>query len=410
MLNGHRILDADCHILEPDSLWAERLPPELRHRAPRFVPAAPELPPVDRVERYGWRGLAPSPYRYVVDGEEVYHDLSGVLSAEAHRLTEQRFGDDLHDGASTLSSQLRALERMGVDAAFIYPTAMLHLLAIDPLDPALTTALARVYNDWLRELCSQAPEVLQPVGVVSRHDPAAMTEELERIAGLGFRAVHLRPNVVAGRRLSDPAYADFWGECERRQVAVGIHEASHARVPSAGAGRFTTRFALHACSHPMEQMMAFLDLLEGGVLERHPGLQVAFLEAGAGWLPYWLARLDEEHEDLAWEVRHTVRDRPSEYFRRQCFVAIEPDEPGLAEVVRAVGDDRLLFGSDYPHMDHDPEIVHKAVALAAELGDETVRKILWDNPCRFYRWSPGTEAPGARGDLACSHATPLPGS
>jgi predicted TIM-barrel fold metal-dependent hydrolase len=390
MLHGYRILDADCHVIEPLELWKERLPPELVHRRPLHVEVPSELSLGENVKRYGWRGLLPSCPRLRVDGEEVLQAVTDALSAESTRVTSEHFGDELAQG-TTLASQLLALRRMGVDAASLYPTLMLHLLAIDPLDSALTVALARAYNDWLRDLCAQAPDILQGVGVVSRHDPQAMVEELVRIAGFGWRAVHLRPNVVAGRRLSDPAYEPFWQECERLRIAVGIHEASHARVPTAGAARFETRFALHACSHPLEQMMAFLDLLEGGVLERHPDLTVAFFEAGAGWLPYWLWRLDREFDDLAWEVQRYVKAPPSEYFRRQCYIAIEPEEPGLAEVVRTVGADRLLFGSDYPHMDHDPEVVNKAVALEAQLGSETVRKILWDNPCRFYRWSPPGE-------------------
>jgi len=81
-------------------------------------------------------------------------------------------------------------------------------------------------------------------------------------------------------------------------MAVGIHEGTHSRLPTTGAERFNSRFALHACSHPMEQMMALLALIEGGVLERHRRLRVAFLESGCGWLPYWLWKLDEEYKNL----------------------------------------------------------------------------------------------------------------
>ncbi|MDB9511484.1 amidohydrolase family protein [Kamptonema animale CS-326] len=156
------------------------------------------------------------------------------------------------------------------------------------------------------------------------------------------------------------------------------------RSPTAGADRFQTRFALHACSHPMEQMMALLSLIEGGVLERHPLLKVGLLESGCGWLPYWLWRLDREYEDLLWEVADRVKMKPSEYFRRQCFIAIEPSEPYLAQLIDAIGSDNLIFGSDYPHMDHKPNVVKEMVALEEELSQEIVHKIVWDNPARFY--------------------------
>jgi predicted TIM-barrel fold metal-dependent hydrolase len=81
--------------------------------------------------------------------------------------------------------------------------------------------------------------------------------------------------------------------------------------------------------------------------------------------------------------------KPSEYFRRQCFVAIEPEEPCLPEVVRLLGPDNLLFGTDYPHADHGDDIVDHVMSLRAVLADEQMRKLLWENPARFYGLSVG---------------------
>ena len=194
----------------------------------------------------------------------------------------------------------------------------------------------------------------------------------------------MRPNPVKGRLLSDSVYEPFWTECEKQGIAVGLHKGTHSRLPTTGSDRFKTRFAMHACSHPMEHMMALLTLIEGGVLERHPQLKVGFLESGCGWLPYWLCRLDEEYEQLHWEVKDNVKIKPSEYFRRQCFIAIEPSEPYIPQIIEYIGSDNLIFGSDYPHMDHKPTIVKEAVALEERLPKEIVQKILWDNPVRFY--------------------------
>ncbi|MCZ8057821.1 MAG: amidohydrolase family protein, partial [Microcystis sp. LE19-12.2C] len=207
---------------------------------------------------------------------------------------------------------------------------------------------------------------------------------LHRMANLGWKAVFLRPNPVKGRILSDPAYEPFWAACEDLDMAVGIHEGHWSRLPTTGADRFNTRFALHACSHPMEQMMALLALIEGGVLERHPQLRIGFLESGCGWLPYWLWRLDEEYQVTPWEVKDRVRLMPSEYFRRQCFIAVEPSEPYLSRLIDYIGSDNIIFGSDYPHMDHKPDIVSQVLKLEKDLAKETVEKILADNPTRFY--------------------------
>jgi predicted TIM-barrel fold metal-dependent hydrolase len=131
-------------------------------------------------------------------------------------------------------------------------------------------------------------------------------------------------------------------------------------------------------------MLALLSLIDGGVLERHPGLRVAFLEAGCGWVPYWLWRLDASWQYMTGEVAENVRLKPSEYFRRQCFVAIEPEEPGLAEVIRQLGPDNLLFGTDYPHADHGDDIVDHVLSLRTVLSEELLHKLLSENPARFY--------------------------
>jgi len=121
------------------------------------------------------------------------------------------------------------------------------------------------------------------------------------------------------------------------------------------------------------------------VLERHPRLRCVFLESGAGWAAWWLERMDEH-----WEGYFGPRDapylrmKPSEYFKRQCFVSTEVDERGTKYVVDAFGDDLVVLGSDYPHGDGKfPHAIREFVGVAT-LSDRTKRKILWENPARLY--------------------------
>ncbi len=357
MLNGYQIIDADSHVLEPNDMWEMYLEPAFKSHAPS--------------------------QDMKVGGEEIYYKYSAGLRDELAKQVRQTHPMSVLNRFDA-ESQVRAMKQMGVDISFLYPSIALWLLAIDTMTPQLAGAFTRAYNNWLRDFCSYDPQILKGVGAINLHAPEEMVLELHRIAAFGWKAVVLRPNPVKGRLLSDPAYEAFWTECDRLGIAVGIHEGSHCRLPTTGADRFNTRFAIHACSHPIEQMMAMLALIEGGVLERHPKLRVGFLEAGCGWLPYWLWRLDEEYENLHWEVKDNVKMKPSEYFRRQCFIEIEPSEPYLAQIIQYIGSDNLLFGSDYPHVDHKPHVVEAAVALQEQLSRETVQKLLWDNPVRFY--------------------------
>ncbi|EDX72443.1 Amidohydrolase family [Coleofasciculus chthonoplastes PCC 7420] len=357
MLNGYPIIDADSHVYEPSSMWQNYLEPAFK----RFAPS-PEMK---------------------IQGEEIVEKLSDQVRQVGNQQVMQAHPQSLLSDFDP-ESHVQAMVQMGIDVAFIYPTYGLWLLAIDKMEPPLAGAFTRAYNNWLRDFCSYDPQRLRGVGAINLHDPQDMVSELQRIAAFGWRAVYLRPNPIKGRLLSDPDYEPFWAMCEELGMAVGIHEATHGRLPTTGSDRFYTRFALHACSHPMEQMMALLALIEGGVLERHPRLRVGFLESGCGWLPYWLWRLDQEYEELGWEVKETVKIKPSEYFRRQCFIEMEPSEPYLGDIIKFIGCQSLIFGSDYPHIDHKPDIVERAVGLEAQLGEETVRKILWENPVRFY--------------------------
>jgi len=385
VLNGYRIMDADGHVVEPPSFWKEYLEPAYRDRAPYEdeTPAAQRL--LNQAAKFGLKGLLPNPARGMkIENEVVYNKISDEFWSRGIWEVVKNYTEPAIKRFDA-TSQVKAMKKMGIDVSFVYPTLGLWVLAIDTMDPKLAGALTRAYNNWLRDFCSYDTQVLRGVGAVNVHDPAEMVPELHRIAEFGWKAVFVHPTPVKGRLLCDPAYEPFWSECERMGIAVGIHEATHSRLPTTGSDRFHTRFGMHACSHPLEGMMALLALLEGGVLERHPRLRVAFLEAGCGWLPYWLWRLDDlEYKNLAWEVRHNLKMKPSEYFRRQCFIACEPDEPYIHDIIKYVGEDNLLFASDYPHMDHEPEIVGELVELEKRLPRKTIQKILWDNPVRFY--------------------------
>lgn len=382
MRDGYRIFDADRHVIEPLDLWKDHLPPELRAHAPHLEYVGEGEPLPERVASRGPEGLLPLPPQPVSDGRPLYRRMSARAWRELAAIGRRRpRGVPLERP----EAQIEDMDREGIDVAILYPTYGLLLLGLAPLEPAVAIAFARAYNRWLRDFCDHEPRRLLGAGLISPHDPGQMVKELDQVTELGFRAIVIRPNPVEGRTLGDPAYEAFWAECERRSIAVSVHEGAHAYLPAAGADRFHSRFALHACSHPMEQMMAILALIESGTLERHPRLRVAFLEAGCGFLPYWLWRLDEvEYRGLAGEVEANVRRKPSAYFRRQGFIALEPDEPYLPELLPWIGADNLVFGTDFPHLDHDAGVVEQALALRHRISGEVLRKILWDNPIRFH--------------------------
>jgi predicted TIM-barrel fold metal-dependent hydrolase len=387
------IIDCDRHVIEPIAMWRDHLPPDLRDGAPTLVDLGADEPVLARLARLGPLGLEPLPPVPMLDGARLQRGFSERAQLEISRQTFARAAQ--LEAATRPDGQLAAMDAAGVDIAFLLPTYALFLLAVDDMAPPRAAAFAHAYNSWLHAYCAHDPRRLRGVGAVARHDPPSMLAELDRIANFGWTAVVLRPNPVCGRLLSDPAHEPFWAACAARGITIALHEGTHARVPTAGADRFRTRFAQHACSHPMEMMMALLDLIEGGVLERHPALRVGFLEAGCGWLPYWLWRLDEEYHHLAGEVASHVRMPPSSYFRRQCFVSLEPGEPNLADTIRAIGPAHVVFGSDSPHLDHEADLVSRFAGPDSPLPADLLAQVADANP---RRWLGLVNEPAARSE------------
>jgi predicted TIM-barrel fold metal-dependent hydrolase len=254
------------------------------------------------------------------------------------------------------------------------------------MDPRFAAAACRAYNDWLHDYIAAAdPKRLFGAAAISPHEiDSAVAETRRAVAELGMKAIFLRPNIYNERPWHDRYYDPLWAACQELNVPVGFHETTGSRMKASGADRFQSLGIAHISTHSMEQMLASMDVIMGGVMERFPKLRFAFLEAQCGWLPFWLGRMDEHYEwrEPYGEMTH-LSAKPSEYFRRQGFCAVECDEEFVAHVVAAFGDDNLVTTTDYPHGDSKyPRAMDRFLALP--LSDHSKQKILWDNALRLY--------------------------
>jgi predicted TIM-barrel fold metal-dependent hydrolase len=264
------------------------------------------------------------------------------------------------------------MDREGIARMVLFPSRALYATAVDGLHGGLANAINDAYNRWLGDFCSADRSRLIPVAVASLHDPAGAAERLATWkADLDCPAVMVRPNPVDGRNLNDPAHDVFWAAAQDLGVVVASHEGTGAAQPQYGPDRFTSKLAQHAMSHVFEQMQAVLCFTAGGILERFPSLKAVFLEAGGTWLTPWLHRLDEHAEQLAEIASETggISKLPSEYFRTQCWIGCEADEPNVAGLLAHVGADRVVWASDFPHPDGKfPGLVPAFVGALQEQG------------------------------------------
>jgi predicted TIM-barrel fold metal-dependent hydrolase len=356
-----RIIDIDGHVREADDLWERYLEPPFRERAPK----------VQRVQNGQLLFLLEGDRYHRKPEETPFHEKRDDSPANPDR-----------ERAMHPAGRLRDMDLEGIDCGMLFPSAGLYLPSVE--DESYAAALCRAYNNWLFDYCRADPKRLLGVGVIPVQNVKAAVEETRRvIRELGFKGVFVRPNPVKGRTLDDPYYDPFYATLQEMGVPLMIHEGSGAYLPTAGADRFPGQwFFTHTVSHPFEQMLACLSLICKGMLEKFPRLQVVFLESGAGWLPYWLWRMDEHHEILPFQVPW-LKMKPSEYFRRQCYVSCEPDEDNLAATVRAVGEDRIVFASDYPHWDSTFPGATRAILENSEITAEAKKKIMGENARRL---------------------------
>ena len=349
-------IDADGHVMEPDEIWPRFLEPSLHPMAPRRV----------------WDSQG-----------RMRHLIGGQLEAP---IPAPATGWELPPGGYDPKARLEAMDGQGISRALLFPTTGLYFAGVR--DAAVQAALCRAYNDWLHTFCAHDRERLLGVAVVPQVDVSASIAEARRaVSELGFRAVMLRPNPIAGRGLDDPSFTPLWETLEELDVPVAIHEGTTQDVPQSGRDRFDNFLFRHVCSHPHEQQIACLGLIGAGVLERHPRLRVVFLESGCGWIAHWLERMDDHMQ--AWSFASAPLPlTPTEYFQRQCFITAEPGERTLAAMVEIVGDQSFLFATDYPHPDALADGVVEKITGDAGLSAESKGRILQHNAERCLGLAP----------------------
>ncbi|MEE8519418.1 MAG: amidohydrolase family protein [Dehalococcoidia bacterium] len=365
---GFKILDSDMHIMEPPDLWQRYIDAPFKDQAPRGVTS-------DSV-----RDLR----IYFPDDTPAPPVRSGGLHAGHNFEKNQVLYKDHSERGWSAKVQLEAMDAEGLDAAVLYPSRGLSVLTRPNEDTKFAAAIARAYNNWLAEFCSEDSERLIGAGMISVYDINDAIAETRRVVEeLGFRAVFCRSNIVNGKTWHDPYYDPLWDALEELGVPIGFHEATGSSSPQAGDQLNTNFMIKRVYAQPLTQMMGLGSFLGGGVLERHPDLHVAFLEANCSWLPWLLWRMDEGYELEADINSPELTMKPSEYFKRQVWVSIEPEEEPAKYMIDAFGADHLVFSTDYPHGDSRyPDAVK--IFLESTLSDDDKRKILWDNCASFY--------------------------
>ena len=376
MKQNYRVIDSDIHLLEPAGLWDEYLDPAFRDRAPRTPERALG---VLEVEGRTVPAFMDHPERQRVWRKRMQRAAARSAAGSGPRQPGGR-------GAGTKPTEmLEAMDVEGVDLAVVFRTWAGHVTSIDDLDPPFVAALCRAYNRWLRDFCATDPARLKLAALLPLQDVHLAVAEAEyAVRELGATALVLPSQPIRGRSFDSRALDPLWQIAQELDVAVAVH-GIHAAYGDHLSRRYLANLPLtHAAGQPVELMLSLGAMVTGGALARHPRLRCAFLEGNCAWVPWWLWALDERFEKWGDAELTGQKERPSELFRRQCFVSVEPDEALAAQAVAELGDDCFVISTDWPHDDSAyPHAIDRFLALPG-LSDAARRKILWDNCARLY--------------------------
>jgi len=377
-----QVIDIDTHLTEPPDTWTSRL-----------------------ASKYGDR----APHIRHIDGKDLWFagdqpvGMPGAYSMAGHDGTPPEFRSGYAEIPKAMyesKARLAFMDEEKIHAQVLYPnvggfgSGGFRKLG----DPQLMLDCVAAYNDFLVEWCSVDPTRLLGVAAMPFWDIDAAVREIERCAGLGFRAILMcnQPQDHGQPILRDKHWDRFWAAAQANELTVSFHvgggDFTDVTSDPANIG-FKTNFARASVMAFIDNARCITDVITGGVPHRFPRLQMVSVESGVGWIPFVLEGLDWQWKNNGVRKEHPEYDLlPSEYFRRQIYASFWFEEGGLGDVLERYPDN-ILFETDYPHptcQAPGPASAGTHPHLYAEralrgVSDATLQKVLHDTAARLYR-------------------------
>ncbi len=376
----YTIISADCHIdlpWLPPELFTENAPAALKARMPYVVEAEDGLRWVSRNgAQFGLvNGMGSAGRQYE----------PGVIH-RSDRMAATGLYDDGRKGIRRLTEPgLRLLDqdRDGVQGEVLYgilgASMRLH-------DAPAAREMLRIYNRWLEGFCATHPERFAGIACLPNDDIAAAVKEIEYLGEKSIvKGVEI-PCTPAMAALYEPLWHPLWQAAQAADLPVHLHTVGGKAIDLAGLPKLQARqaFAVHLTGFQIAMARFLMEAIYGGIFEIAPKMKLVFGESGIGWIPYIL-----EHMDLEWADQFkdlTLTMKPSEYWHRNCYATYQSDPVGV-KLLDELGEDNIMWGSDFPHPDGVwPD---SRAFIAREVGHlpEAVReKIICKNAAKLYRF------------------------
>ncbi len=371
-------VDADGHILEAPDLWEKYLEPKYRDRAVRIRKDD------DGLEYLEVNGGPSKMVRRGAPSTLGVMDKLGGFEFEREP-TGSGYVDNASFGSMDPTERIQRLDIENIERVFLYPTVGL-LWEPECDDLELSMAYARAYNRWIVDFCSDSGGRLIPIAHIPFGLPELAEEELRRSAKDGVKGFFAPPFIWSRKAHGHPDHHGILAAAEELGLPFGIHPSfePHWASPTRFGrmtGKDTAFFQNVALGNVIRE--GFTTLFQYGVFDLFPELKVIVLEVGAGWAGYWIERMDAAYESPLGKTV-PLKNKPSEYFRRQCWISGDPDERSVAGVIPFVGEDRFFWASDFPHSDHPPEYIPHLIELVSLLPESSRAGLLGKNVLDCY--------------------------
>jgi uncharacterized protein len=393
------VIDCDGHILEPPDLWETYIDPEYRERAMRIRVGDDgfEYLEIDRqrakMTQPGLLGSLGGMGRKVDDAKKLRERaLRGEVKSEDLRglsllpKPEDTYLKGAAFGTMDMKERLKLLDQEGMAKAILYPTIGL-LWEAELFDAELSSAYCRAYNRWIADFCRDSGGRLIPIAHLSLGDPEEAAREFERAVKDGCKGAFVCPFTITRVPHGDAAHDRVFAVAQDLDVPLAIHPTFepaafgiHHRYDNfQWAAWYFDLFAGQGVQH------AFGTFFQLGVFDRFPKLRLVVLESQAGWIGYFLDRADAIYNGTTLGASVRLKETPSYYFRRQCYISADPDERTIHAMMEVVGEDKFFWASDYPHPDHPGNYLEELKGLVAPMKDSGKHAILGENVARAYK-------------------------
>ena len=327
------------------------------------------------------------------------------------------------DGARRIADQ----EAEGVVAEVLFPntvppffpTGSVIAPAPSPDEYPARLAGIRAHNRWLADFCAEAPHRRAGQTQIFLNDVDDAVAEIIWGDDHGLRGVLLpgaSPDTPWIEPLFSPTYDPIWRVCQERNIPVS-HHAGGTGIPK--LPKLPCSVVMFVMEAGFWSNRALWHFTMSGVFERFPGLTLVLTEQGTSWVPETLARMDHLNAEMQRNGRIgelgidpsvVLPHKPSDYFRRNVYIGAAFPAPEDARAMKELGIDRIMWGSDYPHMEatspHSKESLRRT--FAGWTPDE-LRPVLSENAAKVYKFDLARLAPlaDAHGPTVDELATPL---